>query len=269
MKLLKWVAVGVILAGASVALVPILWLILATFRPNERVFSEMFTVSQPTLANYRDLFTTVPFFQFLINSVFLACSAVCLQVFFSSLAGFGLAKYDFRGKKLVMGIMLATVLIPGQLTLAPSYDLLYRLNLVDSYAGLLIPGAVSVFGIFLFRQSMIQIPEELLQAGRLDGCSEFGLYWNVALPVTRPMVGAFSLMTFMGTWNAFLWPQIMLHSNDKFTLPIALAQMVGLYDQQYGMLMAGTLVAILPVVALFFLLQKEFVAGLTAGAVKG
>ncbi len=269
MKILRIAAIGILLLGSILALVPMIWLILATFRANDRVFSEVFTVTKPTLANYTDLFTTVPFFQFLANSTFLACTAVCLQVFFSSLAGFALAKYDFQGKKLVMGIMLATVLIPGQLTLAPSYDLLYRMHLVDTYQGLLIPGAVSVFGIFLFRQTMVRIPDELLQAGRIDGCSEFGLYWNVVLPVSRPMIGAFSLMTFMATWNSFLWPQIMLHSKLKYTLPIALAQMVGLYQQQYGMLMAGTLVAVLPVIVLFLLLQKEFVAGLTAGAVKG
>ena len=150
MKILRIAAIGILLLGSILALVPMIWLILATFRANDRVFSEVFTVTKPTLANYTDLFTTVPFFQFLANSTFLACTAVCLQVFFSSLAGFALAKYDFQGKKLVMGIMLATVLIPGQLTLAPSYDLLYRMHLVDTYQGLLIPGAVSVLGSFCF-----------------------------------------------------------------------------------------------------------------------
>jgi ABC-type glycerol-3-phosphate transport system permease component len=134
---------------------------------------------------------------------------------------------------------------------------------------LTLPGAANVFGIILFRQSMIRIPDQLLDAGRIDGCSEFRIYWDVVVPVSRPMVGAFTLIAFMGSWNSFLWPQIVLNTREKFTLPIALNEMIGLYSQDYGALMAGTLVSLLPVAALFFLLQKEFLAGLTAGAVKG
>jgi len=160
-------------------------------------------------------------------------------------------------------------MIPGQLTMAPLFELLHRLGLVDSYLGLIIPGAVSVFGIFLFRQSIQAIPDELLQAARIDGCSEFQIYRDIVMPVSRPMIGAFCLISFMGTWNSFLWPQIILHNRNLFTLPIALSQMIGVYNQEYGMLMAGTLISVLPVVILFFVLQKEFVAGLTAGAVKG
>ena len=165
--------------------------------------------------------------------------------------------------------MLTTMMIPAQVMLAPMYELIYAMGLVDSYWGLIIPGAVSVFGMFLFRQSMLDLPDDLLQAGRIDGCTELRLYWDVVLPVQRPMIGAFCLIAFMGSWNNFLWPQIILHSQERFTLPIGLNQMVGLYAQEYGAMMAGTLLAVLPVVLLFFLLQKEFISGLTAGAVKG
>jgi len=194
---------------------------------------------------------------------------VMVQLFFASLGGFALAKYEFRGKRPIMILMLATMMIPGQVMLGPLYELIYHVGFMDSYLGLIVPGCVSVFGMFLFRQSMLQIPDDLLEAGRIDGCSEFRLYWNVALPVSRPMTGAFCLISFMGTWNSFLWPQIVLHTQERATLPIALTQMVGLYSQKYGVLMAGTLLSILPVVILFFILQKEFISGLTAGAVKG
>src|SRR5438552_10448300 len=187
----------------------------------------------------------------------------------SAMCGFALAKYEFRGKKAIMLLMLATLMIPGQVIIAPLYELVYRLGMVDSYLGLIIPGAVSVFGIFLFRQAILQVPDELLHAARIDGCTEFRIYWDVVMPVSRPMVGAFCLIAFMGSWNSFLWPQIIMHSTHHFTLPIGLNQMVGLYQQFYGMLMAGTLLSVLPVVVLFMLLQKEFVAGLTTGAVKG
>jgi ABC-type glycerol-3-phosphate transport system permease component len=251
--------------------VPILWLIAATVKTQDSIFHYTFfpPLSQFTMVNYHDLFTKAPFARYLVNSVFVTSVTVVVQLFFSSLAGFALAKYQFRGKNLIMIIMLATLLLPGQLTMAPLYELLYRFGMVDRYTGLIIPGAVSVFGIFLFRQSILQVPEELLQAARLDGCSEFGIYWDIVMPVSRPMIGAFCLISFMGAWNSFLWPQIVLHHQARFTLPIGLSQLVSVYGTEYGMLMAGTLISVVPVAILFIVLQKEFVAGLTSGAVKG
>lgn len=254
---------------AAITLTPLLWLVAATTKNPDDIFHYTFFAPRLTFANFRDLFKTVPFLRYMLNSVFIAGMVVTVQLFFSSLAGFALAKYEFKGKKAVMVLMLATMMIPGQVVMAPLYEQIYRMHLVDSYLGLIIPGAVSVFGIFLFRQSILQIPDELLHAARIDGCSEFRIYWDVIMPVSRPMTGAFCLISFMGSWNSFLWPQIILHHQERFTLPIALNQLVGLYSQQYGTLMAGTLISILPVVILFMLLQKEFVAGLTAGAVKG
>ena len=211
----------------------------------------------------------IPFGRYMMNSLFVACTSVLIQMFFSSLGGFALAKYFFRGKKLIMMVMLGTMMIPGQVMLAPLYELIFTMGFMDSFLGLIVPGMVSVFGMFLFRQSMLQMPDELLEAGRMDGCTEFGLYWHIALPVSRPMIGAFCLVSFMGNWNSFLWPQIILHTSDLFTIPIGLNQMVGTYSQEYGVMMAGTLLAILPVMILFFILQREFISGLTAGAVKG
>lgn len=258
--------------AAVISLVPFLWLFAATTKSGDDIFSYLFfapRLSQWTLDNYRDLFTKEPFLRYLLNSLFVATAGVTIQLFLSSLAGFALAKYQFAGKKAIYFLMLATLMIPGQVTLAPTYELLYRMHLVDTFTGLLIPGAVSVFGIFLFDRALRQVPDELIHAARIDGCSELRIYWDVVMPMARPMVGAFCLISFMGQWNSFLWPSILLHSKENATLPIALSQMVSLYSQQYGMLMAGTLVAVLPVIGLFFLLQKEFIAGLTSGAVKG
>ena len=256
--------------AACIVLAPLLWLVCAAFKGPNDLFHYTFASPNPTLANFKYLLDLdPPFYTYVINSLFVSTAIVLLQLFFSSLAGFALAKYDFHGKRLLMIVMLATMMIPGQVLLAPMYRLLYWMGLIDTYWALTLPAAVSVFGIILFRQSMIQLPEDLLDAGRIDGCSEFRLYWEIALPVSRPMVGAFTLIAFMGSWNSFLWPQIVLHTSERFTLPIALNQMVGLYSQEYGSLMAGTLLSILPVIVLFLLLQKEFLAGLTAGAVKG
>lgn len=278
------VLIYVMLCLATVsALTPVVWLLAASTKGPEDLFSHTFFAVEwgkvggitlpvgirATLKNFQELFTTVPFFRYILNSVFFASTSVVVQLFLSSLAGYGLAKYDFWGKKAVMILMISTLMIPGQVTMAPAYELLYRFGFVDTYHGLIIPGAVSVFGIFLFRQAFLQVPSELIHAARIDGCSEFRIYWDVVMPVSRPMVGAFCLISFMGAWNSFLWPQILLHTNTRYTLPIGLNQMVGLYQQQYGMLMAGTLISVLPVIVLFLLLQREFVAGLTAGAVKG
>ncbi len=257
-------------AVAAIVLAPLFWLVCAAFKGPDDLFHYTFASPNPTLSNFKYLLDLdPPFYTYVINSLFVSAAIVLLQLLLSSLAGFALAKYDFRGKRLLMVIMLATMMIPGQILLAPMYDLLYHLGLIDTYWALTIPGAVSVFGIILFRQSMLHIPDELLDAGRIDGCSEFRIYWEVVLPVSRPMVGAFTLISFMGAWNSFLWPQIVLNTRDRFTLPIALNEMVSIYSQEYGPLMAGTLISILPVVILFFLLQKEFLAGLTTGAVKG
>jgi multiple sugar transport system permease protein len=264
------IAYGFLGGMACIMLAPLAWLICAAFKDSDDMFHYTFASPNPTLANFRYLLELdPPFYTYVINSVFVSSALVLLQLFFSSLAGFALAKYEFRGKRTLMVVMLSTMMIPGQILLAPMYDLLYRVGLIDTYWALTIPGAVSVFGIILFRQSMMQIPNDLLDAGRIDGCSEFRVYWDIVLPVSRPMIGAFTLISFMGAWNSFLWPQIVLNTRARFTLPVALNEMIGIYTQDYGTLMAGTLVSILPVALLFFLLQKEFLAGLTAGAVKG
>ena len=211
----------------------------------------------------------VPFLRYVINSLFVASTVVLIQVFFSSLGGFALAKYEFKGKTVLTLIMLVTMMIPMPVLLAPLYEQIYHLGLMDSHAGLIVPSAVSVFGLFLFRQSMLGLPDSLLEAARIDGCSEFGVYWRVAIPLTRPMIGAFTLIAFMGNWNSFLWPQIILHTKENFTLPIGLSQLSGTQEEILGPLMAGTLLAILPVMLLFLLFQREFISGLTKGAVKG
>ena len=262
-----------ILCGV-IALTPLVWLVAKTVQNKDDIQDYLFFApfSHWTLYNFNNLFGKTTFTHNLLNSIFVTDITVIMQLFFASLAGFGLAKYEFKGKKIVMLIMLGTMMLPGQVTMAPLYDMLYHMHFVDRFQGLIIPAAVTVFGIFLFKQSISQVPDELLQAARIDGCSEFRIYWDIVMPISRPMIGAFCLMAFMGSWNNFLWPQILLHHDYYFTLPIALNQFNGMYstaEGSMGILLAGTLLSVLPVMVLFLFLQKEFVAGLTAGAVKG
>lgn len=272
MRIIRWTILYIVLLGcAAIMLLPLFWLVNKAFTAHGDFMKYRLVTpwSELTTKNFASLHEQIPFFRFMLNSFFIAGATVVVQLIFSSLGGFALAKYQFKGKALIMLIMLATMMIPGEVLLAPLYGLIYNMGMMDTYAGVVVPGMVSVFGMFLFRQSMLQIPDELLQAGRIDGCSEFGLYWNIALPVSRPMIGAFCLIAFMGSWNSFIWPQIILHTQELYTLPLGVSQMVGVYKEDYGALMAGTLLSILPVVVLFFLLQREFIAGLTSGAVKG
>jgi ABC-type glycerol-3-phosphate transport system permease component len=278
---------------ALLSLLPIVWLVAATFKTNADMFNYALLpwgryesadvgearhvadvgagLSRLTLENYVELFTGKPFLRWLVNSVFLCCAQTALVVTLSSLGGFALAKYQFAGKRLLMFLMLTTMVIPGQVLLPSSYSLIRELGWLDSYWAILVPGAVSVFGMFLFMQAMHGVPDELLHCGRIDGCSELRLWWEVALPIVRPMIGAYTLLSFLGCWNSFLWPQIVLQDPARYTLPIGLTSLVGLPAEStpYGMLMAGTLLSIVPVMVLFFILQKDFIAGLTAGAVKG
>jgi ABC-type glycerol-3-phosphate transport system permease component len=262
------------------SLTPFIWLVCATFKSSGDLFTYTFLPWDAdtgvhwrdlTLDNYRQLFRREPFALWMINSIFLASAYTVCVVVLSSLAGFALAKYRFAGRKLLMVVMLATMLVPGQVLLLPNYEVMYTIGWLDTYAAILVPSAVSVFGMFLFRQAMLGVPDELLQAGRIDGCTEFRLWWDVALPIVRPMIGAFTLLSFMGSWNSFLWPQVILQEPSRYTLPIGLSNMIGVpeYQTHYGILMAGTLLSILPVAVLFFVLQRDFVAGLASGAVKG
>lgn len=279
-RYLRWVT----LLGASVLiLAPFLWLIAAAFKDraalNEYVFfpplSE-WTRATMNLDNFRRLFAgeeavqgTVYFWQYVLNSWFLATTNTVLQLAFCSAAGFALAKYEFRGKQLLTAFMLATMMIPGVILFAPVYEMMVKLGLVDTYQGLILPSVVSAYGIFLFRQAMLGVPDEMLDAGRLDGCSELSVYFHLALPLVRPMSAAFCLLTFLGQWNAFFGPSVFLQSQDKLTLPVVLNQYVSFYRNDYGVFLAGTLLAIVPPAVLFLALEKEFVGGLTAGALKG
>jgi len=223
-----------------------------------------------TLVNFVRLFTELGLPRALHNSLLLASVSSILIVLFCAMGGYALAKHRFRGRTLVMGVVLAALIIPGPLLLAPSFQLLYQFDLLNTYTGLLLPGLAPAFGVFLFRQSMLNsVPDELLEAARMDGAGEFRIFFELVLPLVRPMLGAFLMISFMGTWNNFIGPQIILQSPELHPLSVALNNLKGIYGTDYGLIMAGTLISISPVMCLFLLLQKEFISGLTSGAVKG
>jgi len=273
-----------VLCGVAVAvLAPFAWLIAAAFKDkayfNEYLFfpplSE-WSSKTLNLDNFRTLFAgdptiqgTVYFWQYLLNSVFLATATTLVQLVFCSAAGYALAKFEFRGKRALMTFMLVSMMIPGALLFAPVYELMVKMHLVDSFSGLILPTIATAFGSFLFRQACLAVPDEMLDAGRIDGCSELRIYLTLVMPLVRPMSAAFCLVTFLGTWNAFFGPSVFLHTQGNLTLPVILNRYIGVYTNQYGVFLAGTLLAIVPPAILFFALEKEFISGLSSGSVKG
>ncbi len=219
-------------------------------------------------SNYRNLWKTVPYNRYFVNSIFIATASTLLTLFFCSLGGYAFAKYQFRGQKILFGILLASMMVPFQVLLVPLFGLMYDIGWLNSYKAIIIPFSVGAFGVFLMRQFIVTIPSELLDAARIDGCSEFGIYYRVVLPIIKPALGALTIYSFLGSWNGYLWPLIILRDEVKYTLPIGLANLVGTYRQDYGMLMAGTLLSLMPIVILFLAMQREFVQGITLGGVK-
>lgn len=269
-----------LIAAAIITLVPILWMITSALKTTEDAFDSLFLPrgdglfgvawERLTLGNFARLFDEARFGGAIINSLFLASVSALVATLCCAAGGVALALYRFRGRAAVTVLVLGALIIPPPLLLAPTYELLYHLSLLDTFTGLLLPGFAPAFGVFLFRQAAIQsVPRELLEAARIDGCGEIRAFLVIALPLLRPMVGAFMLITFLMWWNNFISPQVILHDPDKFPLAVAIAQLKGVYYQDYGLQMAATLLSVLPVMILFLLLQREFITGLTAGAVKG
>lgn len=269
-----------LIAIAFITAVPFVWLVTSSLKNNADFFTSVFLPSgeglfgiawdRVTLDNYVRIFADLGFVRPLISSIFLSSVTALLATICCSMGGFALAHYHFRGRRWFLVVVLGVLVIPQPLLLAPTYQLLYELGLLDSYAGLILPAMVPAFGVFLFRQAALtSVPGQLIEAARIDGCSEARIFFQIALPLVRPMVGAFLLITFLAMWNNFVQPQIVLQSAEKFPLSVAVAQLRDVYYQEYGLLMAATLVSILPVMLLFMLMQREFISGLTAGAVKG
>ncbi len=280
LNLAKALNYALLLLACLVTLTPFYWLLVAAFKKSEDFFAHTFLPKgdgflgvawyKLTLDNFSRIFTELDFANNILNSVFLASSTAVISTITAAMGGYALAKYEFRGRDFIMGIVLAALIIPAPLLLAPGYQLLYHLHLLDSYGGLLLPAVAPAFGVFLFRQAMLNsVPQSLLDSARIDGCGELHCFWVIVLPLVRPMVGAYLLITFLGSWNNFIQPQIILQDADKFPLSVALASLQTAYRAEYGMITAGTLVSIAPLAALFLLLQKEFISGLTSGAVKG
>lgn len=258
-------------AGAVVSLVPFLWMAIAATHSTSDLFHSPppFLPGGRLLDNLARLQDTIGFGRVLLNSLGIAVVHTALSSLISAMCGYGLAKYRFRGRGLLLGAVLATMMIPFQVLLVPLFQMMASVGWIDSYQAVVLPFLANSFGILLMRQGFVDFPDELLESARIDGSGELRTFYQVVLPCVRPQLGALVIFTFMAQWNSFIWPLLMLNSEDKYTVPVALNTLTGLSHVDYSGLMLGSLLATLPLMALFLLFQRQFVAGLLGGAVKG
>ena len=259
-----------LLAALMVVLGPLLWMISASLLPDggaTRV-PPVFIPRDPTLAQYRELFSRMAFGRYFLNSLLVASTVTVGSLVVNSMAAFAFAKYRFAGKDQLFAVLLALLVVPGQVTMFPVFLLLNKMGLTNHFGGLIIPGLSSIFAIFLFRQFMMSLPDSLIEAARIDGCDDFTIYARIVMPLCLPIVVTLALFTFLGTWNDFLWPLILMSDSARFTLPVALANLVGEHQSDTELMMAGAVITTLPVMIVFLALQRYYIQGITAGGVK-
>jgi len=263
---------ALLLLVAVLLLLPLLWLVSTSLKgPAENIFTSppALLPSQPSLEAYGRLFAANPMGTYLLNSTIVSALAVLANLLFCSLAAYPLARMRFRGRGLVLALVVATILIPFQVVMIPLYLLMVQIGLRNTLWALIVPQAATAFGIFLLRQSFLAVPVELEEAARIDGCTPIGEWWNVMLPAARADLITLAMFVFIGTWSDFLWPLIILDDPTLYTLPLGLQQLASSFSLDWRLVAAGSVISILPVLLLFVLLQRYILPSASGDAVKG
>lgn len=247
--------------GSVVMLFPFFWMLLTSLKPLTEIFNLTLFPENPTLDNYRAILFDSQFPRWFLNSVLVAGITTLSVLFFDSLVGYTLAKLSFPGKTVIFILILSTLMIPTEMLMIPWYDMSARFGLINTYAGLLFPGLMTAFGIFLTRQFFETVPDELLDAGRIDGLSEFGLFWRVALPLVRQALAALAILTFLGNWNAFLWPLIVTQDQSMYTIPVGVALFSGEAGSQWNLITTAASLSVFPVLIVFAFFQRQIIEG--------
>lgn len=267
----NWVAYVVLGLGLVVVTSPFIWMALSSLKGEGEIrrVPPTWLPEAPTLDNFRELFDRLDFPQFFTNSTLVAAVVTVGNLVFCSMLGYVLAKSDFAGKKLLFRVVLGTLMIPGMVTLVPLFVLIANMGLVNTYAGLILPFLAAPFGVFLMRQFFLGIPDELIDAARVDGASEARIFVQVVMPLAKPALATLAILTFLGSWNNFLWPLVVATTEDKYTLPVALAlYSTGQNQTDYGLLLAGAVVVVVPVLVVYLALQRYFVQGVAMTGIK-
>lgn len=278
-KIIKSVSIHSILIMVSIlSIFPFLWLISTALKGNsENIFQypPVFIPKFPTFDNFTGVWKQIPFMAYFWNSLIVASFTVVLNLVFSSLAAYPLARMEFKGKNALFYLILATIMVPFQAIMLPIYLIVLKLNMVDSvsnfmgYVGLILPFAVNAFGIFLMKQAFLAIPKEMEEAAFVDGCNVFQIWYKILIPMVTPTLAVLAIFTFIGSWGEFLWPSIVLTKKTLYTLPVGINDLQGMFSSNWRYIAAGSIISIIPILIFFISMQKYFISGQTEGAVKG
>jgi multiple sugar transport system permease protein len=265
-----WVYVALLLAGGGTVL-PFVWMLLGSFKTQGELLRRPVTwwPQDPTLDNYLRWFNELHIDRFFVNSLIVAVATVLGNLLFCSMVGYALAKMEFAGKRTLFLLVMVTLMVPGVVTFVPLFVMVSKLGLVNTYPALILPFLVSPLGVFLMRQFMVGIPDSLIEAARIDGASDLRIFTRIVMPLCGPPLATLGILTFLGSWNNFLWPLVAAQSEDKYTLPVALSLFsTGQQATDYGLLLAGAVLVIAPIVALFIALQRFFIQGVASTGIK-
>lgn len=259
-----------ILIGITV-LVPFYWMIITSLKSKGALMALpiQWIPKNPSFASYKKVFSLFPFFRAIVNSMFVTVAYTIITILSASMAAFAIAKIEFKGAKVIFAFFLASMMIPMQITLIPSFLIMQKLSLIDTYASVIVPSIFKAFGVFLLVQSMRSIPNDYMEAASIDGAGMFVKYWKIIMPMCKPAVATLSITTFMEAWNDYLWPLVMLSDKKKMTLTLALNSLNGQYGTEYNVLMAGSLISMIPIIIVYSVAQTQMKQGITLGGVKG
>lgn len=266
----KTIRILFILAIAAIFVAPFYWLVVTSFAGSGDIyaFPPKLLPSHFTSQNYSQVWNSVPMPRFFVNTMIIVFWGTTLTLIISALAGYPLARYNFKGKKLIFFILFATLLLPEEAMMIVNFLTCSRLGLINTYAGVFLPSIASVFGIFLLRQAYLSIPTELEDAARIDGCSPFGIWWRIMIPLIAPTLATLAVFSFVAYWNSFLWPLIILKDTNLYPLSVGLTWLSGTFATNFRLVAAGSVLAMVPTLIIFLALQRYFTKGLTAGAIK-
>ena len=260
-----------LLIGVVLAAVPFIYMISASFKPQNEIFTFPVQIipKEPYLDNYTTLLGETLYLRWFFNTAIVAVGRTALSLFLCMLAGFAFAKYEFPFRRVLFVMVLASFTLPFEVVLIPLYTMMVRFGWLNTYWVLIVPFAASAFGIFLARQYALALPTELMEAARIDGSSELGIFFRIALPNLRPALAVMGIIFFQASWNDFLWPLIVLNDSTMYVINLALPTLRGPYGDQYGLVLGGAVIAVIPIIIIFFAMQRYFIEGIMAGALKG
>jgi ABC-type glycerol-3-phosphate transport system permease component len=270
-RLLQIVGNAVLLVGVFLTVMPFFYMVSASFKPGSELYSIPVRVLPQNLylGNYQLLFGETSFARWFGNSLFVALARTAIAITLSLMAGYAFAKFEFRFKRPLFMLVIATLTLPLYVILVPLFSMMTSLRWTDTYWALILPFTAQAIGIFLARQQLLAIPNELLEAARIDGASEWEIFTRIVVPLAQPIIAVMGILFFTASWNDYIWPLIVLTSDEKFTISLGLPSLIGPYSQEYGAVMAGSFLGTLPIVLVFLIFQRRFIEGIMAGALKG